>query len=253
MIWIIYWASAGESTVFEELCPPNYSFISNPRSAGKGGGVAMVFKQTLNVRRVSVKAYSSFEVQCTMLECTSSTLFCALIYRPPNMNSAFISNFSEFITFILPLYDRMLILGDFNVHFCCPGRPFVAEFCNVLDSFGLTQHINQETHVLGHTLDLILSYGTCIDNVNIENASNSDHKPIVFNVPAESSAVLTTPIGYYSRFINSLTASQFSECYLANAVESSILNAAESSSGPDDLITLFYTFCSNILDAIASN
>lgn len=149
------------------LCPPTYSFISTPRSAGKGGGVAIVFKQSLNVRTVSVRVYSSFEVQRVVLESTSSALFCVLIYRPPNLNSAFISDFSEFLTSILPLYDCMLILGDFNIHVCCPGQPFVAEFCNVLDSFGLIQHINQATHVLGHTLNLLLSYGTQIDHVNI--------------------------------------------------------------------------------------
>ncbi len=40
------WASDGESSVFEELC----CFINTPRSTGKGGGVAMVFKQSLNMQ-----------------------------------------------------------------------------------------------------------------------------------------------------------------------------------------------------------
>lgn len=87
-------------------------------------------------------------------------------------------------------------------------------------------------------------------NVCIENPSFSDHKPIVFMIPVVSSITVNKSVGCYSRFINSLTASQFSEKYLANAIEGLILNA-ESSIGPDDLICLFYPSCSDILDSIA--
>ncbi len=43
-------------------------------------------------------------------------------------------------------------------------------FIHVLDSFGLLQHINKATHVLGHSLDLIISYGFSVDNINIKDA-----------------------------------------------------------------------------------
>lgn len=129
------WAGVGEFSVFKELCPSNCCFISTPRSAGRGGGVAMVFKQSLKIN--TVYRYSSFEVQCVILQSASFALFCALIYRPANLGGAFVNDFSDFLTSVVPLYDLMLLLGDFNVHVCCPGRPVVAEFCNVLDSFGL--------------------------------------------------------------------------------------------------------------------
>ncbi len=70
------WASAGESSVFEELCPPDCCFISTPRCTGKGGGVAMVFKQSLNIRPVvfgvihhlsySVLCWSLISLQCSV-------------------------------------------------------------------------------------------------------------------------------------------------------------------------------------------
>ncbi len=135
------WAGAGELSVFEELCPSKCRFISTLRSAGRGGGVAMVFKQSLKIQSVSALTVSSFEVLGVTLQSTSSALFCALIYRPPNSGSTFISEFSEFFISVAPLYVRMLLLGDFNIHLCCPGRPLVAEFSNILDSFGFSQHI----------------------------------------------------------------------------------------------------------------
>ena len=38
----------GESSVFGELCPTNCSFLSMSRSSGRGGGFALVFRDTFN-------------------------------------------------------------------------------------------------------------------------------------------------------------------------------------------------------------
>ena len=54
----------------------------------------------------------------------------------------------------------------------------VNKFCSVIDAFGLTQHINKATYILGQTLDLILSYGFSVDNIVIEDATFSDHQPL---------------------------------------------------------------------------
>lgn len=53
----------------------------------------------------------------------------------------------------------------------------VSEFCGELNAFGLTQHINKTTHMLGHILDHILSYGLSADNAKIEDAAFCDDKP----------------------------------------------------------------------------
>ena len=62
------WAKVGEPTMFGELCPSNCCFISSPRSTGKGGGVAMVFKSLYKLQTISVGSYSSFELQCVLIE-----------------------------------------------------------------------------------------------------------------------------------------------------------------------------------------
>lgn len=127
----------------------------------------------------------------------------------------------------------------------------VTEYCNTLDCFGFIQNVNQATHILGHTLDHIMSYGILVDAVQVENASFSDHIPIVLNVSLGSSAVFNNPIGSYLHFITPLTVLQFSESFTDIAAETAILSAAEFSCGTDQLISLFYTFCFNILDSNA--
>ena len=51
----------------------------------------------------------------------------------------------------------MLILGDFNVHVDDRSDTYGIEFCEVLDSFGLINHVTIPTHESGHTLDLIIT------------------------------------------------------------------------------------------------
>lgn len=79
--------------------------------------------------------YSSFELQCIVLESDSSVVLCAVIFRPPNYNSTFLHEFCEFLTCIMPSYYHLLLLGDINIHVFCQGQPLVAEFCNSLESF----------------------------------------------------------------------------------------------------------------------
>ncbi len=96
-----------------------------------------------------------------------------------------------------------------------------------------------------------MSYGFSIDNISIEDASFSDHKPIVFNVILSSLTCAAKNTGVYSRCINSLTANQFSDLYKTNDVSTAILAAAEQSSSPENVITLFNSSSSAILDSVA--
>ena len=243
--WIT--SGPGELSAFGELCPTNCSVISTPRCVGRGGGVALVFKNRLKIRTLSTGNYSSFELQCVKIESTTTPLVCALVYRPPKPDKDFISDFSDFLSQFVPLHDRLLILGDFNIHVCCPGRPMVSEFCHVLDSFSLLQHIDKATHVLGHSLDLILSYGIFIDKLNIEDASFSDHMPIVFDITLSNPMCTVKTPGRFSRYINSHTAIQFSEMFKKTAFST----ADRLPSNPDELISLFHSSCSDILNSVA--
>ena len=57
----------------------------------------------------------------------SHTVLCAVVYRPPKYNK---NDFSDFLAEIMPKYDRVLIVGDFNIHVCCPDKPMAKDFLN---------------------------------------------------------------------------------------------------------------------------
>lgn len=97
----------------------------------------------------------------------------AVVYGPPKQNKVFINEFAI-------QFDRLLIVGDFNIHVCCDTNPLAKEFLSLIDNFDFIQVVTGPTHLLGHILDLILLYGVTIYDLEIGDISFSDHKPVMF-------------------------------------------------------------------------
>lgn len=114
----------------------------------------------------------------------SQPVLCALIYRPPKYNKHFIRDFTELLSEIMPKYDRILIVGDMNIHVCCTCTCKAKDFLKLIDSFNLTQFVSGPTQIHGHTLDLVLSCSLPILNIEIQKAVFSDHAPF-FNFPSK--------------------------------------------------------------------
>lgn len=72
-------------------------------------------------------------------------MLCALAYLTPKFNEDFIQDF-VFLSGILPRFDSVLILGNFNIHVCCYQKPLVRDFLNLIDSVNLVQSVNRPTH-----------------------------------------------------------------------------------------------------------
>ena len=85
------------------------------------------------------------------------SLFLACVYRPPgSCTCKFQEEFMSFVGFLSSINSPYHIFGDFNIHVDVPGGDG-CKFMTFLDSCDLKQFVNQPTHLLGHTLDLILS------------------------------------------------------------------------------------------------
>lgn len=75
-------------------------------------------------------------------------------HRSLRLHSDFIQEFSYLLSVIMLQYDRVPILGDFNIHICRPSSSlFTSDFMKLLDSFSLTQYVKQPSNDKGHTLD----------------------------------------------------------------------------------------------------
>jgi len=170
------WLNDADMSPIAELVPNGCSYLSTSRSNRRGGGLAVIFNNKMKCKLLPVETFMSFEVQLMKIDLPLPVL-CALIYRPPSYNKNFIDDFYEFLSVIVPSADRILIMGDFNIHVCCPGKPMTKEFLNLVDSFNLSQSVSGPTHEHGHTLDLVFSLGITIRDICVEEMAISDHMP----------------------------------------------------------------------------
>ena len=56
--------------------------------------------------------------------------------------------------------ERLLVLGDLNIHVDVPNGIDAVKFLDLLDSLGLEQHVTEPTHIFGHRLDLVITRRT---------------------------------------------------------------------------------------------
>lgn len=107
------------------------------------------------------------------------------------------NDFSDFMSVIMPKYDRVLIVGDFNVNVCCPNKPMAKDFLNLIDFFNFVQSVFGPTRECGHTLDLVLSYGLPVHNLEICDTILSDHMPVLFEVALACTTRCCSVLSYY--------------------------------------------------------
>ncbi len=240
------WLRVGESSVFSELLPNDCCYLNSPRTSGRGGGIAIVYKNAYKCKQLLLpSSFSSFELSLFELG-RSFKMLGAVVYRPPRYNKDFINDFSAFLADIMPKYDHVLIVGDFNIHVCCPDNPMVKDFLCLIDSFNLVQSVSGPTQERGHTLDLVLSFGLPVRNLEICDAVFSDHMPVLFDIALACNTVETRAAIRPCRIINPSTAVKFTSVFSQNcAIPQSICNDSEA------LSSWLHSTCQTVMDTVA--
>ena len=108
----------------------------------------------------------------------------AVIYRPPDKSvCSFVNDFLDYMERNINSRGKLSLTGDFNIHVNDLESPDTNTFLDVLDSFGLQNHIRFQTNHLNNTLDLVIT--SCHDNF-IESSTPgrlfSDHNIVYFNL-----------------------------------------------------------------------
>lgn len=235
------WQKTEEFAALNELCPPDCSYSCVPRTTGRGGGLAIINRDGFSTRSVSCGTFSTFEVSVSKVG-RANPFYCILIYRPPGRNANFITDFGHFLASIIR-FDRVLMVGDFNVHVNDSSDSFAVNFLNVTESFNFTQHVSGPTHAKGNTLDLVFTTGLKINSICTEELTVSDHYCVLFNTLFDNDVVLGKRVKC-SRVINSLTANKFASKFDSNIVNPSHVDI-------DLMVNSFNTHCSSILDEVA--
>ena len=181
------WAKPNDYVSLNEATPPGHVNFQTPRSSGKGGGVAVISNSDLFLNPKSISEFHSFENLALSITCPNwknlkAALF-VIVYRPPGPYTDFLSEFSEFLSNLVLNWERIIVVGDFNIHVDNSNDSLSKAFADLLDGIGFIQSVNKPTHVHNHTLDLVLSYGIQIQMVDVipQNPILTDHYLVIFD------------------------------------------------------------------------
>ena len=165
------WLYSGDDAKLREITPSGYQIVSNPRDTRRGGGVAVICRESYKCEMKTPTDFRSFE--CLQLELIygNRKSYIIPVYRPePNETSMrqFFNEFTRLPEIMCVIPSEILILGDFNIHLDTPGNSNALHFINILKDFNLVQHVLESTHENGHLLDLIIARPTdCVSNVAV--------------------------------------------------------------------------------------
>ncbi len=156
-----------------ESTPPSYCYKHEPRQTGRGGGVATIYSDILNVTQKTGYRFNSFEI--LMLNVTLSdrqnksvlSLALATVYRPPGPYTDFLKELADFLSDLLVNVDKALIVGDFNIHKANTNYALGFAFTGLINSFGVKQNVTGPTYHFNHTLDWIISHGIDLTDIDI--------------------------------------------------------------------------------------
>ena len=182
-----------------ELCPPGYKSISIPCQNQMGGGVAIIYRDTLNLTQNSTYDFQLMECSDFRLDLPSHCVNLAIIYRPPDRRfQHFLDELYVYMERKINTTGKLLLTGYFNIKMNDGHNQDTAKFLDFLESFGLINHIHFETHCQENTLDLVISSEQyhVVQNP-IKWCLSSDHNFVYYNLLAHSKPQSNTKVVTY--------------------------------------------------------
>ncbi len=198
------WLKEGDTATEAELKPDGYYLQNKPRQDRDGGGIAIIYRSTINPKLVSYFETSSFECGEWLVPLSKDTLRLIILYRPPYSRAhpvterVFFEEFSEQLESWMLSSGSLLIMGDFNIHVEDPSDCHGKRLLNILASCGLSQHVIGPTHKDGGTLDLVITRDddTLLHGVPHVDYRISDHDTILMKIKDTKPVHVVKEISY---------------------------------------------------------
>ncbi|ESO10275.1 hypothetical protein HELRODRAFT_183800 [Helobdella robusta] len=163
--------------------PAGYQFVDFVRQHDPGhGGLIVYFRKEFKYKKIILPQLTTLEAVAIQFWVNGSTFILIAIYRPGSaqLSVLFFQELDSVLEQITVLGSNVLLMGDFNVHLERTDDPYSIRLGEVFETFQLVNHINEPTHVLGGTLDLVIS--SCdfpVTNIKIfPSGVMSDHSLI---------------------------------------------------------------------------
>ena len=141
-----------------ELCIYGYNILMKNRIGKRGGGIALIFRLTLNVKWIDQQYNRETFEYCEWLiknKAISSNIHG--IYRPPNSDlNQFFDDLADYLALHVNT-NYPIFVADFNIHWGDDVDGNASLFEDTLEHLGLIQHVQFPTHNSNNILDLVIS------------------------------------------------------------------------------------------------
>ena len=161
------WTQYGNEPKYQyikaNLDTAGYNMLIQSRENQKGGGIAVINKSDLQVKKLSFNEYTSFESLTINLNISTKSYLFLTIYRTPYSTKqpitmlTFLDEFPDHISTLLRSSRNISILGDFNFPWNIAKYPHTTSMQEIMDMHDLKQHIHIQMCKLGNTLDWLIS------------------------------------------------------------------------------------------------
>ena len=158
-----------------------YNLIRKDRSR-EGGGVAIYFRDHLNVKEHNDLVPENIEAVCIeVIQVKSKPVLVTSLYRPPNTKAEIFDLINTLIENIDGENEEFILVGDFNCDLLAINKSTLTNrFLDILNLFQLNQVIEEPTRITSYTqtlLDLfITNKPENIINSGVIQLGISDHR-----------------------------------------------------------------------------
>ena len=162
----------------------DYRIQAINRQGKQGGGVTLLHKDRYQVTGdYNAPQLDLLEYGIWPTRVRNKILTIVGIYHPPlgstrNTPARFLDQVSELVQYLFTNHKNLVLLGDLNIHVNKLDDHDTQAYIGTMEALGLVQHIDQQTHQLGNTLDLV--YTESLEPIRIYNAFTSiyisDHR-----------------------------------------------------------------------------
>lgn len=217
----------------ENISIENYNLIRRDRPLGRAGGVCVFIKNDITYS--IIQTCDSYEQLWLNIKLNRQSYAVGVVYKPPDYNcNNFFTAFEQEISNLIPKYDEMFCLGDFNIDMLKPDGLATKNFFSLLDTFNLKQMVNTPTRITltsASLIDLIISSNPdVIKGVNVIPLNHlSDHDLIMcelFVARIAKKAIYKTIRDFkhfsHENFLIDLMSSPLEEIFLNNDINGKV-------------------------------
>ena len=190
---------------------PGYTMKLIPRANARGGGVAIIFRDSISVTVSKHNTYTSMEYLNCLFKVGLELLRIVTIYRPPPKAESpnvpvFLKEFADLLEYLTLTSGQLLLVGYLNFHFDTPTSAHTKSIIDLLSATHHHQHVNLATHQKGHILDVIITRRDelPIADITCDESVNSDHSTVIFTVPSTQQRLFPVTTTHCCQYLTSM-------------------------------------------------